>query len=551
MDTNLIEYLREFLSKNDLDGIIINSTNEFLVEYNILELNSRYYITGFTGSTGDVLFTNDKIYLFVDTRYHEQADKQVDKHYIEVVKMPMTQSFLTALTQTVPSYFKLGLISTKVTKNFYDCLNKNLTAKNSIIKLLNTDPVMDFKKDEIKKINYNIFNVDKEIAGKTPDEKFLLIKEYVGEKFNILVTSLEDIAYLTNKRSYDFAYSAVFPAKAIINENSATIYTDCKISEIGEYFKIAPINEFEQAVKSIEKSEVYIDESQLSMFDYKLIKDNNKVLQSHLKLFKTVKSEEEIEHLKKCFKRADNALKVIYEMINSETIYTEYDYYEALVNAIKENGAKSLSFKPIVAAGSNTSIIHYSMPSKEKKVEEGDFLLVDYGGYYEGGLATDTTRTFIKGTPTSEQKAAYTSVLKAFLNAYYTKYDKKSSYFNIDKIARETIYKTAPEGCEFSHSTGHGVGISVHENPPRVSSSDISKTKIIENTVFSIEPGLYKEGWGGIRLENTVYAKVEEDKIIMKSLCHFPFEIKLVDLSLMSDYEKYYYMKWQANSCIL
>ena len=119
MDTKLIEYLKDYLSKNDLDGLVINSTNEFLVEYNMLELNSRYYVTGFTGSTGDVLFTNDKIYLFVDTRYHEQADNQVDKNYIEVVKMPMTQSFLTALTQIVPSYFKLGLISKKITNPLY------------------------------------------------------------------------------------------------------------------------------------------------------------------------------------------------------------------------------------------------------------------------------------------------------------------------------------------------------------------------------------------------------------------------------------------------
>ena len=179
-----------------------------------------------------------------------------------------------------------------------------------------------------------------------------------------------------------------------------------------------------------------------------------------------------------------------------------------------------------------------------------DFLLIDFGGYYEGGYATDTTRTFLKGTPTPEQKTAYTAVLKAFFNAYYNKYNKKSSYFNIDKIARETIEKSVDEEYKFSHGTGHGVGISVHENPPRVSSAEAAKTKIIENTVFSIEPGVYKEGWGGIRLENTVYASYEEDKIVMNTLSHFPFEIKLVDLSMMNDYEKYYYMKWQAASCI-
>lgn len=551
MDIQLIEYLKSYLSKNDIDGLLVNSTNEFLVEYNMLELNARSYLTEFTGSTGDVLFTHDKIYQFVDTRYHEQADNQVNHDYVEVVKIPLTKSYLTALTEIVPAYFKLGVVATKTSMKFYDELNKILQKKNSVIKLLNIDPVIDFKKDEIKNIQYNTFSVDTHISGKSADEKFNIIKSYAGDKFNILVTSLEDIAYLTNLRSYDFAYSAIFPAKAIITENGVNIFSDCSLPYIGENFKVFPLDDFAQQLKSIEKSNLYIDEEQLTIFDYKLINQSNKISPSYLKLFKTVKNEQEIEHMKKCFERADNALKVVYEMINSDTIYSEYDYYEALVKAMKDNGALSLSFKPIVAAGSNTSIIHYSMPSKEKMVNDGDFLLVDYGGYYEGGLATDTTRTFIKGTPSNEQKTAYTAVLKAFLNAYFNKYNKKSAYFNIDKIARETIEKSLSKEYPFAHGTGHGVGISVHENPPRVSSSDAGKTKIIENTVFSIEPGAYKEGWGGIRLENTVYASMEEDKIIMNSFSHFPFEIKLVDLSMMNDYEKYYYMKWQASACIL
>lgn len=551
MDTQLIEYLKSYLSKNDIDGLIVNSTNEFLVEYNMLELNSRYYLTEFTGSTGDVLFTNDKIYQFADTRYHEQADNQVNHDFVDVVKIPLTKSYLTALTEIIPPYFKIGVVSTKTSMKFYEALNKILQKKNSVIKLINTDPVIDYKKDEIKNIQYNIFKVDQAITGLSADEKFNKIKECAGDKFNILVTSLEDIAYLTNLRSYDFAYSAIFPAKAIITENGVNIFSDCNLPYIGENFKVFPLNDFVQQLKAIEKSDLFIDDEQLTIFDYKLINQSNKISPSYLKLFKTVKNENEINHLKKCFERADNALKVVYNMINSETIYSEHDYYEALVKSMKENGALSLSFKPIVAAGSNTSIIHYSMPSKERMVNDGDFLLVDYGGYYEGGLATDTTRTFIKGTPTNEQKSAYTAVLKAFFNAYYNKYNKKSAYYNIDKIARETIEKSLSSDFPFAHGTGHGVGISVHENPPRVSSSEASKTKIIENTVFSIEPGAYKEGWGGIRLENTVYASMEEDKIIMNSLSHFPFEIKLVDLAMMNDYEKYYYMKWQANACIL
>ncbi len=549
MNTELIEHIKEFLNKNDLDGLIINSTNEFLLEYNMLNQNARYYLTEFSGSTGDVLFTKDKIYLFVDTRYHEQADKEVNHDYIEVVKLPLNKSYFTALTEIIPSYFKLGINSKKTSKKFYDALLKNLQNKNSSIKLINTDIVLNFI-GENNQINFNVFKVNEDITGESADKKFERIKEYAGEKFNILTTCLEDIAYLTNLRSYDFDYTSIFPAKAIIDEKEARIYSDCNLPFIGEYYKIKPLNDFENDLKEISNETLFIDENQLSIYDYKLINQNNKILPSRLNLLKTVKNENEINHLKECFKKSDEALKIIYEMINSDKIYSEYDYYEALVKSMKDNGAKSLSFKPIVASGTNSSIVHYTSSSKEKLVQDGDFLLVDFGGYYEGGYATDTTRTFIKGEPSEEQKKAYTAVVKAFFNAYYNKYKKKSSYYNIDKIARDTINKTLSEEYKFSHSTGHGVGISVHENPPRVSSSDAGKTKIIENTVFSIEPGVYKEGWGGIRLENTVYAAYEEDKIIMNSFSHFPFEIKLVDLSIMNDYEKYYYMKWQANSCL-
>ena len=551
MDTNLITYLKEFLKKNDLDGLLVNSTNEYLVEYNKLELNSRYYLTDFTGSTGDVLFTQDKIYLFVDSRYHEQADNQVNHDLIEVVKIPLKKSYINTLLETIPAYFKLGIVSSKVSKIFFGGLENNLKSKNSSIRLLNTDPVIEYNKDKIPNINFDIFKIPEDISGLSADEKYETIKLYAGDKFNIIVNSLEDIAYLTNLRSYSFDYSSIFPAKAIITQEKATIYSDCEIPEIGTHFEVKSNKEFEKDLSEIKNDEIYVDNSTISIHDFMLINPSNKLLPSRLNLFKTVKNENEINHFKECFKRSDKALIRIYDMLNEDKIYSEYDYYEALVEAMEKEGAKSLSFKPIVAGGSNSSIIHYTMPSKDKMIRDGDFLLVDYGGYYEGGYATDTTRTFIKGIPSENQKIAYTTVLKAFLNAYNKEYKKKSAYFDIDKTARDTIEKSISEEYKFAHSTGHGVGISVHEHPPIVSSTKISQTKIIEHTIFSIEPGVYKEGWGGIRLENTVYAEQKEDKMIMHSFSHFPFEIKLVNLSMLTDWEKYYYMKWQAEACVL
>jgi|GEM_PF-395495 len=549
MDTQLTEYLKCCLSKNNIDGLIINSTNEFLMEYNKLELNSRYYVTGFTGSTGDVLFTQDKIYQFADTRYHQQAENETAADLITVIKMPLGKSFLDALDGVIPSYFRLGIVSSKTSKKFYDALYKKVSAKNGIIKLLGADPVMEYEKDKIKKAEYNVFKLDINACGILADDKFLKVKEYTGlDKYAVISSALEDTAYLTNLRSYDFDFSAVFPAKAVIKQDKAYIYTDCTLPDAGIYFETRPFNEFEKAVKSIENTCVFIDEDNMSIADFNLINKSNTIKKSGLGLMKTIKNEAEISRLKTGFACSDRALKVISRMINSDEIYTEYDYYEALKEELFKNGAQSLSFKPIIAAGSSSSIIHYSSPSKEKKVEDGDLLLVDFGGFYEGGLASDTTRTFIKGTPSDEQRKAYTTVLKAFLNAYYKEYTLKSSYFDIDKEARDTIEKNITPDYAFAHAAGHGLGICVHEIPPRLSNSINSKTKILRNTVFTIEPGVYKEGWGGIRLENTVYASYEGDKVILHSFSHFPFEIKLTDISLMNDDEKYRYMKWQENA---
>ena len=396
MNTQLTEYLKEYLSNNDIDGLLLNTTNDYMVEYNTQDLNSVYYTTDFTGSTGYVLFTKDKTFLFVDTRYHEQADNQVDKEFVEVVKIQLGKTFLSAITENIPAYFKLGIVGKKISKQFYEKLEKNLITKNSTVRIFANDAVIEYKKDSIKNRNFNVFSVPVEITKYTADEKYETLKQYVDGSFNVIVTALEDIAYLTNLRSYSFDYSSIFPAKAIINENGITIYTDCKLPNIGNYFKILPAENFEKDVFAIKNQEIYIDETQLSIYDYNLINSSNKVHQSHLKLFKTVKNENEIAHLKKCFERSDKALEIIYKMLESETIYSEYDYYEALVKSMKENGAYSLSFNPIVASGTNSSIIHYSSPSRERMVENGDFLLVDYGGYYEGGYSKDTTRTFIK-----------------------------------------------------------------------------------------------------------------------------------------------------------
>lgn len=545
---SLISKLRAYIKEQSAKAMLINSTNEFMVEYNSLEQNSRYLLTGFSGSTGDALLTFNKLYLFVDGRYHEQADIEIDKNIVTVVKLKQGQSYLKELAKRVPKKSNLLTLPSKNSNYFEETLSKELNVNGSYVKHMPIDAVTEFSGKKVKKCSFNIYTVPESITGESADNKFKDVSSKLKGNEVIVITSLEDVAHLTNLRAFDVQYSSSFFAKVIIEKDKALIFSDCKLPNIGANFIIKEFSEFDLYLASLIKKNILISDKSISAKDYSLINSTNKIKKSEFYKIKTVKNKAEIEHLKTAFDRTDKALSIIEKMINSDKMYSELDYYNALEKELYKNGAKSLSFKPIIAAGKNSSIIHYSNPSKTTIIKDGDFLLVDCGGYYEGGYATDITRTFIKGYPSLKQKNVYTTVLKAFLNAYLKDYSITSQWFDIDRIARKTIDKQNNPGFVFSHSTGHGVGISVHEAPPVIAPSEVSKTPITNNTVFTIEPGIYKKNYGGVRLENTVLSKKINNKIVLESLSKFKFEEKLINYDMLTIREKKWLKTWQENS---
>ena len=169
--------MQEFLKQNNLDYVIINSTNKFLVEYNVLEENSRYFLTGFSGSTGDALASCEgNIYLFVDGRYHEQADRECDLDKITVVKLQQNQSFLEEATNRIKPNSTLGIIGEKTSVYRYECLKTILEDKNVKIKVLDNDPYMKKGQKKVKTLSA----IDKSITGLTSTEK--IKRNYTNEK---------------------------------------------------------------------------------------------------------------------------------------------------------------------------------------------------------------------------------------------------------------------------------------------------------------------------------------------------------------------------------
>lgn len=509
-----IEKARLFLEKGQIDYLLVNSTNEFLVEYNELQNNSRYFLTGFTGSTGDALVSKDKVYLFVDGRYHIQADLEVNHDDVTVIKLELGM-FIDELYSIVKENSTLGICSEKNSQYRYETLVKKFRDKKVKIKLVDKDPIEndnEYQTQEITEIPINL-------TGKTTQEKIKDISCNLNEDEALIVTNLEDLSYLYNIRNFNKENSCSVEGKAIITKNSNILFKDETLCNYTKYIKNAT------NIKTF-----YIKTEDITAKDYALI--SNKAKKSEIPIKKYIKTEAEIEHYKEAFKRTDNAILATREFILNNDCISEYDIKNELENNFKKFGAKCQSFTSIVAKDKNSALAHYSKSSKDEIIKEGSLVLIDCGGYYDGGLATDTTRVFVKGNPSELHKEVYTKVLQAFLHAFNMT-DYHCGY-DIDHLARYLL-KKSPEGFIFNHGLGHGIGVSVHEGPPRLSTlSPDAFVDFEDNMCFTIEPGLYKENYFGVRLENSCYYK--NGKI--NSFTNMCYEEKLIDFSMLTTQEK-------------
>ena len=506
---DIILKAREFMKSEKVDFLLVNSTNEFLVEYNELSENARYLLTGFSGSTGDALLGFDKLYLFVDGRYHIQADLEVDPAIVTVVKLIAGQSVLTEMSKRIPQNATVGVCSKKNSQTRIEMMEKLFK-----IKLLAADGI------DTSPVNFGeIEDIDDEISGCSSEEKISKIQKTLAINESILFTNLEDVTYLYNKRDFSREYSSKITAKALITKCSDMLFTGEKIKDFDKY---------------ITSDVVYVDKSTITGYDYNLLgKKVRQIKENPVQQMRTVKTDSEIKHLKNAFSNTDKTMYEIREYIEKNKDITEYDIDKKLEELYKKYGAKKLSFKSIVAHNKNSALAHYSKSSKDEIIKDGSLILIDSGAYYEGGLATDITRVFVKGQPDNLQKQVYTTVLKGFLNAFNYSIATGTTGYEIDQRVREIFAENKIDGFDFNHGLGHGLGINVHEAPPNLSCNEIAKTEIKDNMCFTIEPGLYNKDYFGVRLENSCY--LQNGKI--NSFTNMCYEKKLIDYSLLTDTE--------------
>ncbi len=576
--------LRSQLSKYKLDAYFVPSADEHLNEYLPEAKQRRQWISEFTGSAGDFLISDDRAWVFVDSRYYEQADMQVDTNLQQVCKVGLenhqtVEEVLEELGQKVSQKldqktFRIGIDPFTITLAQYQHFAQRLSlsgveivpiienlvdAVRSQSPWIETEPMLPFG-------DQPVIALPDAITGESLAKKLKRIRlAMITKKAAILpVTKLDQIAWLYNLRGRDVDCNPVFISYAIVTLDNAYLFTntariDASVRQaLAEQVQILEYDRYIPTLRSLvgDRKRVLVASSQTTLGTYLQLKEvkaqmigAEQSIQHPVETFKALKNPVEIAQMQQANLKASLAktltLKWIEEQIIAGNTISEKDVAQKIEGLYKQQeGFVDLSFPTIAGAGANGSIVHYSNPNPDCKLLNGDLLLLDSGSQFYGGT-TDDTRSISIGEPTVEQRDRYTEVLKSHINCAMQKFPKGTTGSQIDGIARSSLWQS---GLDYGHGTGHGVGafLNVHEGPNGISKRVNQSLDL--GTINSIEPGYYQPKWGGIRLENLYFVK-EVPKPIPKadpepvpeastnstpwyefeSLTYIPFDKKLID----------------------
>lgn len=553
--------LRDYMHKRNLDAYIIPMTDPHMSEYVADHWQVIKWFSGFSGSTGTIVVTQNFAGLWTDSRYFIQAEEQLKDTGIELVKLkiPHTPEFIDWLYNNIPEN---GIVAFDGKTFSYALANQMQTKfeRKKIHLNPNFDFVKEFWKNRPEIPQNKVFEHDIKYTGKSRREKIAEVRKKMNE-FSAdyhLFSSLDDIAWLFNLRGKDIMYNPVFISFALISINEVILFVDeQKLSDelkqklIADKIRIKNYNDIYTILKNINRGKSIIAElSKTNYLLYKSIPENcviiNKI--SIVSALKSIKNETEIEHLRKVHEKDGAAMvKFLYwldKSIGNEKI-TEISAGEKLLSFRKEqNEFFGESFGVISAYGPHAAMPHYSA-SKESNAElkADSFYLIDSGGQYFDGT-TDITRTVLLGTPTEEEKRDFTLALKGTIDLAMTIFPYGTKGVQLDAIARKPLWDNK---MNYGHGTGHGVGffLNVHEGPQSISTRNagIQEETLEIGMYLSDEPAFYREGKHGIRIENLIIVQAAEENeygrfLKFETLTLCPIDTKPIDVDLLTMAEK-------------
>ncbi|MFA5576034.1 MAG: aminopeptidase P family protein [Tissierellaceae bacterium] len=555
-----LKNLRQLMKEKGISAYIVNTSDPHQSEYIADHYKTRVWISGFTGSAGTVVITEDKAILWTDGRYFIQAEKELESSEYQLFKMgiPGYPSYSQWLKENLKKGDSLGFDGRVFAQKLVEKL-ENVLEDKDIVFVDQYDLVGQLWQDRPPLSKEEAFVHEIKYTGKTTGEKLAEVREKMEESNAdyLVLASLDDIAWLYNIRGKDIENNPVLISYGLISKEKALLFIDKdKVKprvenhlrengvEIKEYEEII------EYIKSVEgNSRVFLDKNRINRWLYRAIPDKCKIIDRMdiTTNLKAIKNSREIENQKNAYIKDGVALvKFLYWLDKNmgKLKITEISAGEKLLELRKEQeGFIEPSFGTISAYGGNAAMMHYSADENSNaEIRNEGLYLVDSGGQYFDGT-TDITRTVVMGPITDEERRDFTLALKGHINLSSARFLYGATGHSLDVLARYPLWQ---EGIDYKSGTGHGVGylLNVHEGPHRISTA-ANSVVLEEGMVVSIEPGVYREGSHGIRIENIVVVakdiKTDLDQFMsFETLSFVPIDLEAVDVELLSQGER----KW-------
>lgn len=554
--------LRKVLADRNLDALIIPSNDPHSGEYVADHWQSRAWISGFTGSAGLVVVTADKAGLWTDSRYFLQGEQQLTGIGIELHKSgtPGVKDHIEWILDQFGPGKHVAIDGKLISEDGFSKLLEKLNTK-AINLVTEFDPIGDIWKNRPPLPADQIYEHDVKFTGKSRGEKLAQVREVMAERGaeNHLLSTLDDIAWLFNLRGSDVDFNPVFYAFALIQQNTASLFIDeAKVQEAlrirlkADKIEVLPLGSLPQMLYALDGSSLLYDpHSVVYALSYAIPDGCRRVRDSApATLLKSIKNETEIGHIRQAMVKDGVALLRLYRWLEAEIesgTVTEAGVGEKLA-AFRAEQAEYMdeSFPAIAGYKGNGAIVHYRPePGNSATLHREGIFLLDSGGQYLDGT-TDITRTIALGPPTPEQQRDYTLVLKGHIALARARFPEGKSGYHLDTLARMYLWEN---GLDYGHGTGHGVGffLNVHEGPQGIRGNHRGNaiTEYQPGMFTSNEPGYYKSGEYGIRIENLILCveagEFPSGKFLeFETLTLFPIDTTLIDQDLLNEAER----KW-------
>ncbi|PKI85062.1 Xaa-Pro aminopeptidase [Malassezia vespertilionis] len=526
----IVQKIRALMSKQNVDAYIIPSEDEHASEYPAVSDLLRGYATGFNGSAGCALITQNDALLFTDGRYFLQASQQLQPGVWTLMRMgePGMLSWQEWLVQRLAPNARVGVDPKLISAEDARQLAADLRASNSSLVPLTENFVALVWPDRPSRAAEPITTLPDSITGCAFGDKIAALRREVEEKraYGFVATMLDEVAWLFNLRGTDVPYNPVFFAFSIVTLDTVWLYvnasqlTDRVRAHLGSDVVVRPYDAFYTDLRAME-SHLRSDQrlligkrASLAVLDA-LGAARALVVRSIVVDQKSIKNAVELDGFREAHLR-DGAALVRYfawlqDALHSGETVTETQGANKLTTFREaQPGFQGLSFTTISSTGPNGAIIHYAPPDEgSPAIDPNTLYLCDSGAHFSFGT-TDVTRTLHFGAPTAEQKRCFTRVLQGHIAIDRLIFPNNTTGYVIDALARAPGWQ---DHLEYRHGTGHGVGhfLNVHEPPMGIGTRAVfNETGLKSGMVISNEPGYYLDGQWGIRIENLLIVTPHE-----------------------------------------